>query len=179
VVLDEAYFEYARSVPLQNGIEWLAACSNLVVVRTFAKAYGLAGLRIGYAVSHPEVADILNRIRQPFNVSSVALAAAAAALDDPAHVERAVAVAVSERARVAEVLRQRGLEVVPSAGNFLLVRIGPAAAEVYRRLLHTGIIVRPVGNYGLAEHLRLTMGRVEENERLLAALPAALEAAIA
>lgn len=179
VVLDEAYFEYARSVPLQNGIEWLATCPNLVVVRTFAKAYGLAGLRIGYAVSHPEVAEVLNRIRQPFNVSSVALAAAAAALDDLAHVERAVAVAVSERVRVATLLRQRGLEVVPSAGNFLLVRIGPAAAEVYRHLLHAGIIVRPVGNYGLTEHLRLTMGRIDENERLLAALPAALEAATA
>ncbi|MCB1623007.1 MAG: histidinol-phosphate transaminase [Pseudomonadales bacterium] len=176
VVLDEAYFEYARSIPLQNGIDWLDECPNLVIVRTFAKAYGLAGLRIGYAVSHPEVADMLNRIRQPFNVSSVALAAAAAALDDPEHVAHTVAVAISERVRVATVLRQRGLEVAPSAGNFLLVRIGPAAAACYQRLLRAGIIVRPVGNYGLPEHLRITLGTIDENERLLAALTTVLAA---
>ena len=174
VVLDEAYFEYSRSIPLQNGIEWLADCPNLVIVRTFAKAYGLAGLRIGYAVSHPAVADMLNRIRQPFNVSSVALAAAAA-LDDPQHVERTVAVATSERGRLSAVLRERGFWVAPSAGNFLLLHIGSQAAAVYQRLLHAGIIVRPVANYGLGEYLRVSLGTIADNERFLAALPGAMQ----
>jgi histidinol-phosphate aminotransferase len=167
VVLDEAYVEYTRGLDLQDGIGWLADFPNLVVVRTFSKAYGLAGVRVGFAVSHPSVADMLNRVRQAFNVSVVGLAGAAAALDDVPHVERAVHVAVTERARVAERLRQLGTPVLPSAGNFLMLHAGPGARDRFDQLLRQGIIVRPVANYQLPEHLRVTLGTVEQNDRFL------------
>jgi histidinol-phosphate aminotransferase len=170
VVLDEAYFEYARSVPLQDGVAWLGEFPNLVVVRTFAKAYGLAGARVGYAVSHPEVADMLNRVRQSFNVSTMAMAGAIAALDDEQHVERAVQIAVAERGRIAERLEAIGLGVTPSAGNFLLAYFGKAAPAINAALLRRGIIVRPVANYGLQEHLRISLGTPEQNDACVAAL---------
>jgi histidinol-phosphate aminotransferase len=174
VVLDEAYFEYrfdgkGGALDIQDGVAWLAEFPNLVVVRTFSKAYGLAGVRVGYAVSHPSVADMLNRVRQAFNVSVVGLAGAAAALEDTAHLDAAVAVAVSERARVAARLAQLGTKVLPSAGNFLLLHAGANARDRFERLLRQGIIVRPVGNYLLPEHLRVTLGTVEQNDRFLSA----------
>ena len=174
VVLDEAYFEYrldgqGGSLDIQDGISWLADFPNLVVVRTFSKAYGLAGVRVGYAVSHPSVADMLNRVRQAFNVSVVGLAGAEAALDDTAHLEAAVGVAARERTRVAARLAQLGTRVLPSAGNFLLLHAGANARERFDRLLRKGIIVRPVGNYLLPEHLRVTLGTVEQNDRFLSA----------
>jgi histidinol-phosphate aminotransferase len=174
VVLDEAYFEYAfdgkqGGQGVQDGVAWLAEFPNLVVVRTFSKAYGLAGVRIGYAISHPSVADMLNRVRQAFNVTAVGLAGAAAALDDMAHVEKAVAVAVRERERVSARLRGLGTPVLPSAGNFLLLHAGADARQKFEGLLRRGIIVRPVGNYQLPEHLRVTLGTVEQNDRFLAA----------
>lgn len=175
-VLDEAYFEYAGA-RCGDGHRWLAAFPNLVVVRTFSKAYGLAGLRIGYAASHASVADVLNRVRQPFNVSNVGLAAATAALDDTAHIERSVQLAIGERNRVAHELRTLGLAVLPSAGNFVLVRVGPDAARLNDFLLKRGLIVRPVANYGLHEYLRITIGLVPENDRLLVALRDALSGA--
>ena len=167
VALDEAYFEYIGGLPLQDGIPWLGRYPNLVVFRTFSKAYGLAGVRVGYAVSHPTVADMLNRVRQAFNVSTVGLAGAAAALDDPAHVAAAVKVAVAERTRVAARLADKGTPVVPSAGNFLLLHAGANARQRFEDLLRKGIIVRPVGNYQLPEHLRVTLGTVDQNERFL------------
>jgi len=169
VALDEAYFEYTGDLPLQNGIEWLARFPNLVVFRTFSKAYGLAGVRVGFAVSHASVADMLNRVRQAFNVSCVALAGAAAALDDPAHVAAAVRVAVAERTRVSALLERAGTRVIPSAGNFLLLHAGANARERFEQLLRKGIIVRPVTNYQLPEHLRVTLGTVEQNDRFLRA----------
>ena len=169
VALDEAYFEYAGGLDIQNGIQWLDEFPNLVVLRTFSKAYGLAGLRVGYSVSHPSIAAMLNRVRQPFNVSCVALAGAAAALDDDAHVSAAVKVAVAERVRVAEKLRALGTVVLPSAGNFLMLHAGAQAMQRFDALLRAGIIVRPVGNYGLPEHLRVTLGLREQNDRFLAA----------
>ena len=169
VALDEAYFEYTEGLGLQNGIDWLEQFPNLVVFRTFSKAYGLAGVRVGYAVSHPTVADMLNRVRQAFNVSTVGLAGAAAALDDPGHVTHAVNVAVAERARLSARLAGMGTRVVPSAGNFLLLHAGVNARERFEALLRRGIIVRPVGNYGLAEYLRVTLGTREQNDRFLAA----------
>ena len=167
VALDEAYFEYTGGLGLQDGIEWLADYPNLVVLRTFSKAYGLAGVRVGYAVSHPSVAAMLNRVRQAFNVSVIGLAGAAAALDDTAHVDAAVRLAVSERARVAARLDMAGARVLPSAGNFLLVHAGANARDKYDALLRRGVIVRPVGNYGLPEHLRVTLGTTEQNDRFL------------
>jgi histidinol-phosphate aminotransferase len=169
VALDEAYFEYRGSLPLQNGIAWLDRYPNLVVLRTFSKAYGLAGVRVGYAVSHPSIADLLNRVRQAFNVSVVGLAGAAAALDDPAHVAAAVNVAIAERARLGERLARHGTRVIPSAGNFLLLHAGADARARYEALLRKGVIVRPVGNYQLPEHLRVTLGTVEQNDRFLSA----------
>jgi len=169
VALDEAYFEYTGGLPLQNGIEWLERFPNLVVFRTFSKAYGLAGVRVGYAVSHPAVADMLNRVRQAFNVSTVGLAGAAAALDDPQHVAAAVGVAVAERTRVSAALERSGTRVIPSAGNFLLLHAGANARERFEQLLRKGIIVRPVANYQLPEYLRVTLGTVEQNDRFLRA----------
>jgi len=169
VALDEAYFEYIGDLPLQDGVRWLERYPNLVVFRTFSKAYGLAGVRVGYAVSHPSVADMLNRVRQAFNVSVVGLAGAAAALDDPAHVAAAVQVAIAERHRVAARLASLGTTVIPSAGNFLLLHAGANARQRFEDLLRKGIIVRPVGNYSLPEHLRVTLGTVEQNDRFLRA----------
>lgn len=167
IALDEAYFEYAGGLDLQNGIDWLKDFPNLVVFRTFSKAYGLAGVRVGYAVSHPGVADMLNRVRQAFNVSVVGLAGASAALDDPEHVAAAVKVAVAERVRVAAHLEKSGTHVLPSAGNFLLLHAGPDARARYDSLLRMGIIVRPVGNYGLPDYLRVTLGTRAQNDRFL------------
>jgi histidinol-phosphate aminotransferase len=169
VVLDEAYFEYTGGMDLQDGIQWLDEFPNLVVVRTFSKAYGLAGVRVGYAVSHRSVADMLNRVRQAFNVSVVGLAGAAAALDDKAHLDKVVGVAVIERRRVAERLAQLGTVVLPSAGNFLMLHAGANARERFDALLRRGIIVRPVGNYQLPEHLRVTLGTEAQNDRFLRA----------
>lgn len=180
VVLDEAYFEYRSDgqggmLDIQDGVSWLAEFPNLVVVRTFSKAYGLAGVRVGYAVSHASVADMLNRVRQAFNVSVVGLAGAAAALDDTTSLARAVGVAVTERARVAARLAALGTRALPSAGNFLLLHAGAdagAGADArgrFEKLLKRGIIVRPVGNYQLPEHLRVTLGTPEQNDRFLSA----------
>jgi histidinol-phosphate aminotransferase len=169
VALDEAYFEYTGDLGLQDGVDWLREFPNLVVFRTFSKAYGLAGVRVGYAVSHPSVADMLNRVRQAFNVSVVGLAGAAAALDDTGHLANAVRVAVAERARVAAQLEKGGTRVLPSAGNFLMLHAGANAKERFDALLRRGIIVRPVGNYGLPEHLRVTLGTPEQNDRFLKA----------
>jgi histidinol-phosphate aminotransferase len=170
VALDEAYFEYGRALGCPDGLKWIAEFPNLVVLRTFSKAYGLAGVRVGYAVSHPEVADVLNRLRPAFNVNSIAQAGAQAALEHPGHAERAVAATMAELPRLQRGLEALGLAVVPSAGNFLLVRVGPQAAAIYQRLLEGGVIVRPVTGYGLPEHLRITVGRSEHSDRLLALL---------
>jgi histidinol-phosphate aminotransferase len=169
IVIDEAYFEYAGGLDIQNAVSWIADFPNVIVVRTFSKAYGLAGLRVGYAVSHPSVAAMLNRVRQAFNVSSVALAGSTAALDDDAHVSAAVKIAVAERQRVAAALNAAGTKTVPTAGNFLLIEAGPQAMRRYEALLREGVIVRPVANYALPEHLRVTLGTVEQNDRFLAA----------
>jgi histidinol-phosphate aminotransferase len=175
VLLDEAYFEFGRERETQDGILWLAEHPNLVVIRTFSKAYGLAGARVGYAVSHPEVAETLNRLRPAFNVNSVGQAGAAAALADQAHMRQTVLVTMRELARVEAALRALGLWCAPSACNFLLVHVGSAAQRVYESLLRVGLIVRPVGGYGLGEYLRVSIGLPAENDRLLRELPALLQ----
>ena len=170
MVLDEAYYEYARYAGCEGALEWLHEFPNLVVLRTMSKGYGLAGMRIGYAISHPEVADALNRIRPAFNVSNVAQAGAIAALADQAHIEQAVARTIAGRERLQGALAALGLRHAPSAANFLLVEIGARAAEIYEQLLRGGIIVRPTAGYGLARHLRISIGLPEQNERLIALL---------
>ncbi len=170
VVVDEAYFEYVREADYPDASMWVARYANLVVTRTFSKAYGLAGLRVGYGISSGAVADLLNRVRQPFNVNSMALAAATAALDDAAHLARSVAVNAAGLRQLADGARRLGLDYIPSAANFLCIDLARAAAPVYEALLRRGVIVRPVANYGMPNHLRVSVGRPEENERFLKAL---------
>ena len=174
VVLDEAYNEYLTPDLRGDSVKWLKRHPNLILTRTFSKAYGLAGLRAGYAFAHASVADVMNRVRQPFNVNSLALAAATAALDDMAFVARSYAENLQGLRQLEEGAERLGLEYIPSHGNFLAVRVG-AAAEIYKRLLRRGVIVRPVGGYQLPEHLRVTVGTPEENEKFLAALAASLK----
>jgi histidinol-phosphate aminotransferase len=168
--VDEAYFEYVSAPAYPDTTRWLERYPNLVVTRTFSKAFGLAGLRIGYALSSPELADLLNRVRQPFNTSSVAQAAALAALADTPHLTRSVELNADGLRRVASACAELGLGVVPSVGNFLLVDLGRDAMPVFEALLREGVIVRPVGNYGLPNHLRISIGLTAENDRLVDAL---------
>jgi histidinol-phosphate aminotransferase len=175
VVIDEAYNEYIQADLRTDMLKLLKRHPNLVVTRTFSKAYGLAGLRVGYALAHPSVADVMNRVRQPFNVNSVGLAAAAAALDDMEFVARSYAQNLNGLRQLEEGARALGLEFIPSYGNFLTIRVGKAA-EVFKRLLRRGVIVRPVaGGYGLPEHLRVTTGTAAENDKFLGALAASLK----
>jgi histidinol-phosphate aminotransferase len=175
VVVDEAYNEYIRADLRTDMLRLLKRHPNLVVTRTFSKAYGLAGLRVGYALAHPSVADVMNRVRQPFNVNSIALAAAAAALDDVEFVARSYAENLNGLRQLEEGARSLGLDFIPSYGNFLTMRVGKAN-EVFKRLLRRGVIVRPVGGgYGLPEHLRVTTGTAAENEKLLGALAASMK----
>lgn len=169
VVLDEAYFEYVGEVDYPNGMQWLGTFPNLLVARTFSKIYGLAGLRIGYGVSHPQVADVLNRVRQPFNVNSVALAGACAALDDDLHVQASSVLNRRGLQQIEEGLRGLGLTFIPSVGNFITVEVGDGAG-VYQSLLKMGVIVRPIANYGMPRHLRVSIGLDTENARFLATL---------
>lgn len=173
VVLDEAYNEYLDPAAVAPSPQWVAKYPNLIVARTFSKAYGLAGLRVGYGVMSSRVADMLNRVRQPFNVNALGQAAAVAALADPAYVEESRVQNREGKHRLEDGLRTLGLSVVPSHANFLLVKVGDAG-RVYERLLRRGVIVRPVANYALPEWLRVTVGLPAENERFLAALAAAL-----
>jgi histidinol-phosphate aminotransferase len=175
VVLDEAYNEYLPHDLKADSARWLKRHPNLVITRTFSKAYGLAGLRVGYALAHPSVADVMNRVRQPFNVNSMALAAAAAALDDMEFVARSYAENLQGLRQLEEGARRLALDFIPSYGNFITVRVGKAA-EIYKRLLRRGVIVRPIGGgYGLPEHLRVTVGTAQENEKFLGALAASLK----
>lgn len=174
VVVDEAYYEYLDPELRTPTVAWLAEFPNLIITRTFSKAYGLAGLRVGYAVARPEVAELMNRLRQPFNVNSLALVAAEAALDDEDFLAASKRLNDAGLAQLSDGFRRLGLDYIPSWGNFICVRVGEAS-RVYRRLLERGIIVRPVANYGLAEHLRISVGTEAQNARLLAALEEALQ----
>jgi len=173
VVLDEAYNEYLEPAAVAPSPQWLGRYPNLLVSRTFSKAHGLAALRVGYGLMHPRVADMLNRVRQPFNVNALAQAAAIAALHDGAYVEESRALNRSGMRALEQGFARLGLDWIPSHANFLLVRVGDAG-RVYRELLRRGVIVRPVANYALPEWLRVTVGLPAENERFLAALAAAL-----
>ncbi|HEV2430589.1 MAG TPA: aminotransferase class I/II-fold pyridoxal phosphate-dependent enzyme, partial [Burkholderiales bacterium] len=175
VVLDEAYNEYLAPELRGDTVKLIKRHPNLIVTRTFSKAYGLAGLRVGYALAHASVADVMNRVRQPFNVNSVALAAAVAALDDMEFVARSYAENLQGMRQLEDSAKRLGLDYIPSYGNFITLRVGKAA-EIYKRLLRRGVIVRPVGGgYGLPEHLRVTIGTARENERFLSALSVSLK----
>jgi histidinol-phosphate aminotransferase len=173
IVLDEAYNEYLEPALRFDSTQWLRKHPNLIISRTLSKAYGLAGLRIGFALAQGELTDLMNRVRQPFNVNSIAQAAAITALDDREFLERSYELNRAGLQRLQGAFQQLGLEYVPSYGNFVLVKVGDAAG-VYEQLLRAGVIVRPVDGYGLPEWLRVSIGLPEENERFLAALATAL-----
>ncbi len=170
VVVDEAYFEYVDYLQYPDTSGWLERYPNLIVTRTFSKAYGLAGLRVGYSLSHPDVAGLLNRVRQPFNVNQPAQAAALAALDDYAHIEETVRGNHQGRQQLAAGLERLGLSYIESAGNFIAFETARPGMDVYHDLLQEGMIVRPLANYGMPYHLRVTVGLEEENRRFLEAL---------
>ena len=170
VVVDEAYYDYAGDPAYPDSTAWLQDFPNLVVTRTFSKVHGLAGLRIGYGISHSDLADLMNRVRQPFNVNCLALAAAEAALHDTDHIEKSVQLNRSGMQQLLDGFRYMGLAYIPSGGNFICVDLKKPAREIYDRLLHEGVIVRPVDNYGMPNHLRVTIGLPEENSRFLKAL---------
>jgi histidinol-phosphate aminotransferase len=170
VAVDAAYFEYVSEQEYPDTIAWTEKYPNLVTTRTFSKAHGLAGLRVGYGISSPAVAEVLNRVRPPFNVNSVALAAAAAALEDEAYVERAVQNNHDGMRQLSEAFKEMGLAYIPSAGNFICVDFMKPAEGVNEALMHRGVIVRPVANYGMPNHLRVTIGLPEENRRFIDAL---------
>lgn len=173
VVLDEAYNDYIPPAERVDTSAWLAEFPNLVLTRTFSKIYGLAGLRIGYALASADVADLMNRLRQPFNCNNLALAAATAALDDDVFVAQSYANNRAGMEQLLAGLARLGLPSIASHGNFLTFKVGDAA-NINQKLLHEGVIVRPLAAYGLPEHLRVTIGREHENARFLAALEKAL-----
>jgi histidinol-phosphate aminotransferase len=175
VVLDEAYYEYLEPQQQSSSMEWVARFPNLLVTRTFSKAYGLAGLRVGYGVAHPQVADMMNRVRQPFNVNSAAQAAAVAALGDERFLRESIQLNRAGMKQLTAGLSALGLDWIESYGNFVTVRVGEAD-RVFRELLQRGVIVRPIAGYGLPRHLRVSIGLESENNRLLEALAAVLQA---
>jgi histidinol-phosphate aminotransferase len=176
VVLDEAYYEYLTPEQQSGSIGWIGEFTNLLVTRTFSKAYGLAGLRVGYGLASAPVADLMNRIRQPFNVSNVGQAAALAALGDAQFVAQSAELNRSGMQQLTNGFASLGLDWIESFGNFVSVRVGDAG-KVFRQLLERGVIVRPVAGYGMPEHLRVSVGLESENRRFLEALAEVLQPA--
>ncbi len=173
VVLDEAYTEYLRPDFRYDSIGWLKRHPNLVITRTFSKVYGLAGLRVGYALAAPGVADLMNRVRQPFNVNSLSLAAAAAALGDEAFIRDSYELNCRGMDQIVAGLGRLGLKHIPSYGNFVTFEVA-GAGKVFQKLLRLGVIVRPIAAYGMPGHLRVSIGLESENARFLDALKQAL-----
>jgi len=174
VLIDEAYFEYVDKPNYPDCSLWLNDYPNLIVTRTFSKAYGLAALRVGYGLAHPDVTNVLNRVRQPFNVNQLGLIAAATALTDTDHVLQSVTLNRWGMQQMTQTFQQMGLEYLESAGNFICVDVEDGA-KIYQALLYEGVIVRPVGGgYEMPRHLRITVGTEEENFRCLRALQTVL-----
>ena len=169
VVLDEAYDEYLPAEHKSQAISWIKEFDNLLISRTFSKAYGLAGLRIGFGLCHAQIADMMNRVRQPFNVNSVAQAAAVASLADDDFVERSYALNQAGMAQLKQGFDQLGLSYIPSFANFISVKVGDAAT-INQKLLQNGVIVRPVANYEMPEYLRVSIGLFSENAKFLGVL---------
>ncbi|THB69939.1 MAG: histidinol-phosphate transaminase [Gammaproteobacteria bacterium] len=175
VVVDEAYFEYVQEAGYPDCSKLIVKYPNLIVTRTFSKAHGLAGVRVGFSISHPDIADLLNRVRQPFNVNTMAQAAAVASLADDEHIAASVASNSAGLKQIMEFCDAKGVGYIPSVGNFICIKVGSnneklGAAEIDEQLLRNGIIVRPVANYKMPEYLRVTVGTKAENDRLLKAL---------
>lgn len=175
VVLDEAYDEYLSAAHKSEAIGWLAEFNNLIISRTFSKAYGLAGLRIGFGLAHPNIADMMNRVRQPFNVNSIAQAAAVATLADDDFVARSYALNQAGMVQMTQGLQELGLEYITSYANFVSFKVANAAS-VNQQLLQNGVIVRPIANYEMPEYLRVSIGLFSENARFLEVLTQILKA---
>ncbi len=175
VVVDEAYFEYVQKADYPDTSKWLEEFPNLIVTRTFSKVYGIAGLRVGYAISSEEIADLLNRVRQPFNVNTPALIAATTALDDQQHVTKCVEENTKGIKFWRAACQYRGLDYIPSVGNFITVDFEQDAMPIYEALLRESVIVRPIANYGLPNHLRITVSTPDENQICLDALDKVLD----
>lgn len=174
IVVDEAYFEYVQEDDYHSCIQWIDEFPQLVVTRTFSKAYGLAGLRIGYAVSHRDIADLMNRVRQPFNVNSIALSAAEVALSDTRHLQHSIQLNMDGMQQLITAFDRLGLQYIPSVGNFICINMQQLAMPIYQQLLHQGVIVRPLESYGMPNHLRVTVGLRQENERFITTLETVL-----
>lgn len=174
IVLDEAYCEYVDAVDYPDGLGWVRRRPRTIALRTFSKAYGLAGLRCGYGIASKELVSYMNRVRQPFNVNSLALAGALAAWNDHAFLEEIIGTNRREKHFLAEQLRERGGTPVPSQANFVLVDFGFDTASLYSEMQKLGVIVRPMASYGLPTTIRITVGDRKQNERVLAALDACL-----
>lgn len=175
VVIDEAYREYIDQSDYPDSLKLLKKHPNLLITRTFSKVYGLAALRLGYAISSPEIADILNRARLPFNVNSIAAIAAEAAIHDQDHVQRTVTMNNEGMQQLESALKKIQIDYIPSLGNFITIDIKANAADIYQKLLLQGIIVRPLAPYELTTHLRVTIGTTDQNERFLNALQSVME----
>ena len=173
LVLDEAYNEYLAPELVADSMGWLNKFPNLLIIRTFSKVYGLAGLRVGYAFGTAGVADLMNRVRQPFNVNSVSLAAAAAALDDKDFVRQSFELNRTGMAQITAGFQRLGIEYIPSHGNFVSFKVKDARGA-YHKLLKAGVIVRPIASYGMPDYLRVSIGLDSENAKFLACLGQAL-----
>lgn len=176
IILDEAYVEYQDETKRVDSRALLERHPNLIVTRTFSKIFGMAGLRVGYALSSPEMADLLNRIRPPFNVNELAQYCACAALDDDEFMTRSHAENARERKTLNDALQQRGLTCLPTQGNFITFDCGQTSAPLFDALLREGVIVRPLASYGLPQHLRVTVGTADDNRTFIAALDKVLAA---
>ena len=167
VVIDEAYHEYVQHSEYQSAINWMTEHPNLIVTRTFSKVYGLAGLRIGYSISQPEIAKVLNAIREPFNVNHLAQVAALASLDDKGHVTKSIEINNQGMQQLQHGFDALGIEYIPSQANFITINVTQPAVEIYEQLLQQGIIVRPLNGYNMPNSLRITVGLPDESEALL------------
>ncbi len=169
VVLDEAYGEYLSDADVYDSVPWLAEFPNVIISHTLSKAYGLAGLRIGFGLAHPQIIDLMNRVRQPFNVNHLAMVAAVAALNDDAFIQESRRVNDAGLALFKTEFAKRNLEIIPAFGNFISFKIANTP-RVFEALLAQGVIVRPIAGYGLPDYLRVTVGTEAQNRRFLAAL---------
>ncbi|MBI3636159.1 MAG: aminotransferase class I/II-fold pyridoxal phosphate-dependent enzyme, partial [Candidatus Rokubacteria bacterium] len=170
VVFDEAYIEFALGPDFPETLQYVKQGRKVIVLRTFSKAASLAGLRVGYAVCDPDAASLMNRIRQPFNVNSLAQVAALAALEDESHILECVRMIEAGRHFLYDEFKALGIKYVPARANFILVDVGRSATDIYQRLLKDGVIVRPMTPFGMETALRITVGTPEENRRLVKAL---------
>ncbi|MFS8501764.1 MAG: histidinol-phosphate transaminase [Caldicoprobacter sp.] len=175
VVLDEAYYEYARCGDYPESIELLKQYNNVIILRTFSKAYGLAGLRIGYAISNKEIIELLNRVRGPFNVNAAAQAAALAALDDQEFVQRSIQINQEGKEYLYQAFEEMGLEYIPTHTNFIMVNVGRNSLEVFRDLLYKGVIIRSGDIFDMDNWIRVTIGTPQQNRRFIEALKEVLK----